>query len=158
MTIPALSGSRLADGFGPILLSRSAPNLFHFIALLIHKFLFNLICRHCYGNRTGKGCAHNFAFPRNLSPFLPLPSLFFPFLVVSSIRFHLLLVSASGDYSKRTFRGFAHSKCAITAQSATFPQDDVMLCTLRSFRFMERCFRELGFFFKYSSSFDILVI
>lgn len=84
---------------------------------------------------------------KSLSPFLPPPSLFFPFLVVSSIRFHLLLVSASGDYSKRTFRGFAHSKCAITAQSATFPQDDVMLCTLRSFRFMERCFRELFFFF-----------
>lgn len=132
MTIPALSGSRLADGFGPILLSRSAPNLFHFIALLIHKFLFNLICRHCYGNRTGKGVRTQLRFSSkslSLSPFLPLPSLFFPFLVVSSIRFHLLLVSASGDYSKRTFRGFAHSKCAITAQSATFPQDDVMLCT-----------------------------
>lgn len=52
-TIPPLSGERererdpKPDGFGPT----RAPNLFRFIAFLIHKFLFNLICRHCYGER-----------------------------------------------------------------------------------------------------------
>lgn len=73
-TILALSGSRPADGFGPILLSRSVPNLFHFIALLIHKFLFNLICRHCYGNKTKRG-----ALSLEVSP---SSSLFLPFLLL----------------------------------------------------------------------------
>lgn len=93
-TIPALSGSRLADGFGPILLSHSASNLFRFIAFLIHKFLFNLICRHCYGNRTKRG-AHTTSLSLKVSLSLSaiFPCLFFlSFLVAApSTCFHPLL-------------------------------------------------------------------
>jgi len=51
---------------------RPAPNPFRFIAPAIHKFLFNLICHHCYGNRAERSAArvtHDRAPPQRLSFF-----------------------------------------------------------------------------------------
>lgn len=71
-------GSKDPDGFGPI----RAPNLFRFIAFLIHKFLFNLICRHCYGNTAWKRCISSaFSFSQ--------PSLFYSSLSLSLSWFFL---------------------------------------------------------------------
>lgn len=85
-TIPPLSegrreeggGSKDPDGFGPI----RAPNLFRFIAFLIHKFLFNLICRHCYGNTAWKRCISS-------ASFYSLSSLFYSSLSLSLSWFFL---------------------------------------------------------------------
>lgn len=87
-TIPPLSegrreeggGSKDPDGFGPI----RAPNLFRFIAFLIHKFLFNLICRHCYGNTAWKRCissASSFSQPSLFYSSLSLSLSFLVFFV-----------------------------------------------------------------------------
>lgn len=91
-TIPPLSGrgrvegggSKDPDGFGPI----RAPNLFRFIAFLIHKFLFNLICRHCYGNTAWKRCISS-ASSFSLSSFF-----------YSSLSFSLFLGFLSPSFSR----------------------------------------------------------
>lgn len=73
-------GSKDPDGFGPI----RAPNLFRFIAFLIHKFLFNLICRHCYGNTAWKRCissASSFSQPSLFYSSLSLSLSFLVFFV-----------------------------------------------------------------------------
>jgi hypothetical protein len=66
------SPGRLMDSRALLPAYRPAPNPFRFIAPAIHKFLFNLICHHCYGNRAERSAArvtHDRAPPQRLSFF-----------------------------------------------------------------------------------------
>lgn len=160
---PALSGisAGLMDS-APFYRSRCAPNLFRFIALLIHKFLFNLICHHCYGNRAKKGCAARPPPPAKK----PLPAkpevlflLPFPLIVVSSTHFQPLLRFHDRRLLEKDISRLSLALNAPLRQPSRVPEDDVIFCALRSFRFTKWYFRlrafANGFFSPDPSGFDV---
>lgn len=127
---------------------RVLPQIYsRFIALLIHKFLFNLICRHCYGNRTRKGCAHDFPLSFPLS-FLPSVCVC---VLASSTHFHLLYISPRDrrlleeDISRLslTLNALLRRKRQLSWKTTLFYF--FFFFALRSFKFTKWYFRELVF-------------